>query len=1030
MTSTNVQPGQDEPDFDPTKCSYLTLEQMDSSFPDKTFNLLSLNVRSLSSCFNDLNDLIAKVKTPFSVIALQEVWSTTKNFTLPGFHPLQSATRDSCGPVNPNCGGGVGIFVSSDYDFEPLPQLNCFVRGVYESIWILISDKVNRDSQKFIVGNIYRPDTPPRSNLPLALTTHHGILNKISQDKQLRKCKLFVLSDFNLDLNLFLSSDAVNDYVNDQASFGLSSVVSISAHPTSSSSKIIDHVFTSVPPSSIMSGVLMEHLSDHLPIVVADLSSKLSKQLPPQPPRDYSKSNTNSYLTLLKSINFVVDEDNVKSAFDSFFSLITAAAELAFPFKLPKSKAKAKTSPWMSKGLLASAKIKRTLFIAKLKSPSPLTRKRFQTYNKIFSKCKKMAKQAYYLSCFSSALNNTQKTWSLIGEVTGREKSASSLPSSFTIPTPSGCPPDTPPTTSSDPATIANGFNTFFGTIGPTLASNIDQSRFPGNHYSNFLGPKPETNFSLSPVTLEHLFQLVKNLKNKSSSGADHMSNQLLKKAIFILANPLKTLFDLSFKTGFVPDQMTVAKVIPLHKEGEKTSFNNYRPIAIISTIGKLMEKVVHRQLYDYLESQEILTKSQFGFRSHHGVEHPLLLFTDRVRKSLDKGRSNISVFIDLKKAFDTVNYDILLAKLSHYGIKGSELLWFRNYLKRKQYVLLAGNIISDIFFMMCGIPQGTVLGPLLFLIFVNDFAFATTLLSLLFADDCTLQGEGVDIPSLISHINKQLVVAEQWFSANLLTLNVKKTKYVIFQSSPPSYPLPSLPPLTIGAFTLDRVGKNEIEKTVRFLGVLIDEQLLFKEHIAILKKKLNSGLFALSSAKHSAPLSVRRCIYFSLFESHLRYGALLYGCAGEKDLGEITILQKKAIRHVAGAFYLAHTEPLFQSLKILKFQDLVTLERCVLAHKFKHNKLPDSFFPDFLSPISLSEMSRRQDPECYAPLPNFHHFTPRSPTSRIITSWNALPHPTKLIGCYKAFKADIISAFLLSYSELCSLQNCKSCGL
>ena len=1000
---------------------------MDSTFPKKCFNLLSLNARSLASCFDDLNNLIEKSKTPFSVISLQEVWSTAKCFKLQGFHPLQSMTRDKGGPINSNCGGGVGIFVSTSFDFEPLPILDTFIRGVYESIWCIVTDKSDRDGQPYLIGSIYRPNTPPRCNLPLALTTHNEILFKISGDRRLSKCKIIITSDFNLDLDLFLTSNQVNEYVTSQATFGFSSVVSLSAHPTNSSNKVIDHIFTSIPKTSIMSGVLTEHLSDHLPLIFSDLSSTTSSKIPPPPTRDLSKANIKCYISLLNTIQFNIDESKVEESFNSFFSLITEAAELSFPPKTQKIKRNQNPSPWMTKGLLISSKTKKKLFSQKLNKPSSSTREAFSTFNKLFTKCKRFAKRSYFLDCFNNAIENSKKTWSLINEVTGRSKSSSSLPSTFTIPIPSNSPPAIPPTTSSDPLTIANGFNKFFSTIGPDLADKIDQSKFPGNHYSSFLGPKPDEDFKLFPVSLEQLFLLVKGLKNKNSSGADLLSNKLLKQAIYPLASPLKKLIDLSFKTGYVPSQMTIAKVIPIHKEGEKSSFNNYRPIAIISTIGKLIEKVVHHQLYNFLESQDILTPSQFGFRTHHGVEHPLLLFADRVKRSFDKKLSNVSVFLDLKKAFDTVNFTILLAKLSHYGINGVELKWFKNYLNRKQFVV-AGEVISDIFSMLCGIPQGTVLGPLLFLIFVNDFAFATTLLSLLFADDCTLQGEGADIPTLISLVNSQLVVAEKWFSANLLTLNVKKSKYIIFEYSPQASNTP-LPPLTIGSNILDRVGTGLQETSIRFLGVQVDDQLLFKDHIALLKKKLSSGIFALACAKHNAPLTVRKCIYYSLFESYLRFGLLLFGCAGEKEMREIEILQKKAIRHVAGAFYLAHTDPLFQSLGILKIADLITLERAVLVHKYRHNKLPPAFSFNFLTLINPQEMTRREDPECYAPPPICHPSTSRSATSKLIFSWNSIPHSTKLIGCYKAFKADLTSSFLLTYSEVCSKLKCRACG-
>ena len=1031
VTTNNVMTGNSCDDNDLGKSQYCSAGEMDTIFSSSSFNLMSLNIRSLSSSYDSLSDLLSTAKTKFSIITLQEVWSVARSYDLPDFHPLQCQTRDQNEPLNANCGGGVGIYINRNLDFEPLPQLNKFVKGVYESIWVLVSARDGGMMQKWIIASIYRPDSPPLANPDRALEIHNSILKDISLDKRLSQCKLFVTSDFNLDLNLSLTSPRISNYVADQASFGLTSMISISAHPTPTSSKLIDHIFSNVPSSSIRTGVLIEHLSDHLPIILADLSAGKVDSMPSQPHRDMSNQNVNSYLNLLKNIEFVVEENNPKGSFDTFFRLITEAAELSFPPKPPRKKRIRKGNPWITKGLAKSSATKKKLFSTKLKNPTPANRLAFSTYSKIFVKCLRAAKKIYYLSCFREAVSNSKKTWTLINEVAGRSRSSASLPSTFTIPPRPNSSPSSSPSTTTDPQTIANGFNNFFGTIGPELASKIDQKKHADNHFSSFLGPKPDERFKLFPVTISRLIAIVEKLKNKSSCGSDLMSNILIKKSIYILAKPLQSLINLSFTSGYVPDQITIAKVIPLHKEGDKGSFNNYRPIAIISTIGKVIEKVVHQQLTDFLTSQHILTPSQFGFRSGHGVEHPLLLFSDRVRKSLSKKCHNISIFIDLKKAFDTVNFDLLLAKLHHYGVTGVALLWFKNYLARSQYVV-TGDVISDVFSMLCGIPQGTVLGPLLFLIFVNDFAFATTLLSLLFADDCTLQGEGEDILLLITLVNAQLLVAERWFAANLLTLNIKKTKYIIFHHSPPS-PLSTIPPLTIGQDILDRVGTNLRETSVRFLGVLIDDKMLFKEHIANLKKKLSKGLYALASSKFNTPLSVRRTIYFSLFESDLRFGALLYGCASIKDLKDISILQKKAVRHVVSANFLAHTDPIFQSQGILKLEDLISLERSILVHKYRNGKLPEAFsntLIPFLSPIDISDMTRRQDPLCYTPLTNDHPFVPRSPTALLISSWNLVPYSSKIIGCRKAFKTDLTASYLKSYSSVCSELSCRSCGV
>ena len=1029
MSITNRVKGHDDDFLVTGRCSYISLEQINKHFSDKAFSIMALNVRSLASCFDELKELTSKIKAPFSVISLQEVWSISKAYSLPDFHPLQTMTRDREGPVNPNCGGGVGIYVHKSLDFEPLPSLNSFIKGVYESVWVQVKDKNTKNGQSVIVGSIYRPNTPPLANLDLAISTHTAILDKIKSNKHLSKSKIFITSDFNLDISASLTSEVVNDYITLQASYGLSPLITISAHPTPTSNKVIDHIFSSVPPQTTLSGVLLEHLSDHLPLVLSDFSTTMSKQLPAHKTRNFSEANIKNYINLLKKCDFSISLENPKLSFDNFFLLITEAADLAFPLKEVGKKGRSKTCPWMSGGLLKSAKTKKVLFTKKLKFPSEETRKTFSIFNKVFNKCKKAAKNVYFLRCFEDSITNIKKTWNLINEVTGRARPTSSLPSTFTIPPPPHSPPTTQSSTTSDPLEIANGFNGFFNTIGPHLSDSIDQSKFPGNHFSQYMGQKPEEEFKLYPVTINTIMEIVKDLKSKSSAGSDHLSNHLVKKAIHVLVNPLKELFDISLKTGFVPSQMTLAKVIPLHKEGDKGSFTNYRPIAVISTVGKILEKIVHSQLSDFLTSQNVLTPSQFGFRTHHGVEHPLVLFSERVRRSLSAGKTNISVFIDLKKAFDTVNHAILLSKLEHYGVRGVALTWFKNYLKRSQYVLTGGEVFSSILEMLCGIPQGTVLGPLLFLLFVNDFAFCTLLWSLLFADDCTLQGEGEDIPQLMVFMNAQLLIAEKWFVANSLTLNIKKTKYVIFHPSPP---LPStvLPPLRIGDAIIDKVGAGQVETSVRFLGVLIDDKMFFKEHISQLKKKLAKGLFALSSAKLNAPLRVRKAIYFSLFESYLRFGSLLYGCASEKELRQIELLQKKAIRLVAATHYLAHTDPLFQSLKILKLQDLLTLERAIFVHKFKHGKLPVAFTPDFLIPITPSEMSRRQDPECYSQPPNDHPFNIRSTTAHLIQSWNLIPYTTKIIGSHKLFKRDLMNHFFNTYNEICSKQNCRSCGI
>ena len=262
----------------------------------------------------------------------------------------------------------------------------------------------------------------------------------------------------------------------------------------------------------------------------------------------------------------------------------------------------------------------------------------------------RVTKKQFYLDSFESSKTNIKETWKLIGEVAGRIKPCSKLTNSFNI----------EGVISSNPQQIAEGFNRFFGTIGPKLASQIPLSSSADNNFRKYLGVPTEEVFSLNEISIATLLRHVDNLSPKTSCGSDLLSNKLLKLAVKSLLHPLLRLINLSFSTGFVPSQMTLSKVIPLHKEGPKDSFNNYRPIAITSSIGKLIEKIVCEQLCSYLDSNDILSNNQYGFRTNHSISHPLLHFSKQVLDSLSNNKLNLCTFIDLKKALDTVDLDIL----------------------------------------------------------------------------------------------------------------------------------------------------------------------------------------------------------------------------------------------------------------------------------------------------------------------------------------------------------------------------------
>ena len=474
-----------------------------------------------------------------------------------------------------------------------------------------------------------------------------------------------------------------------------------------------------------------------------------------------------------------------------------------------------------------------------------------------------------------------------------------------------------------------------------------------------------------------------------------------------------------------MPPQITLSKVVPLHKEGDKDQFNNYRPIAIVSSIGKLLEGVVAEQLNNYLDGWDLLSNHQYGFRKGHGVGHPLFQFTTKVLNSANKNMFNLSVFIDLKKAFDTVDFSLLLAKCSHYGIKNKELKWLSNNLKRTQQVF-TGTTLSDLFFMLCGIPQGTVLGPILFTLFINDLPACLDLFCQLFADDTTLQIEGVSLTDLLKKTKDQLLIAQNWFNLNKLTLNLKKTKFIIFANNQKD--IISVPPLSLGQATLERVGVGQCETSVRFLGLWVDGHLNFSDHINKVKNKVNTGLHFLRQAKDNSPIRIRLNIYRALIESNLRFAATIYGSAQANKLEELFMLQKKAVRLIANAFYIAHTDPLFLKFRILKLQDLLSLLRASIIYQYRSGQLPASFDRHFFTFVSDSERPRRSDPLFVKVPPITDQSLSRNPYLLVCKDWNNTPYEIKIIPKFSLFKKALTEHFLASYNSICSELNCRAC--
>ena len=390
---------------------------------------------------------------------------------------------------------------------------------------------------------------------------------------------------------------------------------------------------------------------------------------------------------------------------------------------------------------------------------------------------------------------------------------------------------------------------------------------------------------------------------------------------------------------------MKIAKVIPIFKQSDPKQLNNYRPISLLPAFSKVLEKVIFNRMTTYLNSQNLLFDHQYGFRPKHGTIHPILHLLNSCAESNNKHPKELllSVFCDLSKAFDVISHDIMLKKLEHLGFRGVILDWIQNYLTdRLQYVEI-DNIKSNVCQIQCGVPQGSILGPLHYLIYVNDIKHATSGNILSFADDTSLFLSDSDVSSLFRRSNIEVNNLFNWFCANKLCLNPTKTKYIVIKPNNHICHYDNLS-IMINGTKLSQIGNQFDEQSTTFLGVYIDESLSWKHHINHINKKISRALFCIKQVKNFLPTNTLKILYYCRINPYLTYGILAWGNAPKSILRRTELIHKRAIRTMTRANFNSHTEPLFKQMHILKIQDQYEYEAALFMTKFTLNKLPSSF--------------------------------------------------------------------------------------
>ena len=850
-------------DISSNTCQFYDFNEFNNQFcHESNLFIMNFNIRSFNSNYDDFSVFLNDLKFMPDIIILTETWFLDDTCVdIEGFHGYHSSRSSEFS----GHGGGVSVYVKKSLTVkhfiefsESLPEMELMhVKLIYEN------------SKYINILAIYRP--PNSMLVNKFIDKLDSILDKISV-----RSKIVIAGDLNIDglvetnntMNLF---DALKTYCLSPHIILPTRPNSIERHDTQ-----IDHIWSNFDTdcgSGVFGDVLITDHSPNFTILPFNIVQSVVKKTF----RDHSESCIDNMVTMIENLwlSFPVLTENLEFdfKFNLFFDEILSIYKTSCPLRTKSFSGSKLVKPWIDDFLKIKIKRKHYLFKRYKKGAIP-----FSVYNTHKLQTERIVKNAernYYARKYEACRGDSGQTWKITSRLLNKKKSSTPT---FEIMHNN--------VLETDETKICNIFNSYFSQVGTNLASGITENNTDPLFY---LGERNPHSFYFGDTSIDEVTRLIMSFKNKNTS-VNNLPVFILKRVCHVVAPFIVKLFNESISLGIFPDKLKIGRIIPLHKGGPRNCAGNFRPITTLSVFSKVFEKLVYKRLSSFIKKFNILNNNQFGFQKGKSTSDAILEFLDHAYDSLNDSSFLLTIYLDFSKAFDTISFDILLEKLGHYGFRNEIKCWVQSYLQGRHQFVSIGNSNSGMLETKMGVPQGSTLGPLLFLIYISDMRNALSNMKIIhFADDSTLYLDYNKNINCSYLVNYDLETLNSWLSINKLYLNINKTKYMIINNRgrPPDLEL--------------RIGETLLERTEvhKFLGVHLDHQLTFSVHANKLCSKMSRNIGIIRKLSSVVPQSVLRNLHFSFVYSHCIYAINSFGSATVSVIGRISKLLDKSIRNI-----------------------------------------------------------------------------------------------------------------------------------